>query len=371
MSGQASSPHSRSQSEVSSSTGSENSIPTSTHAATSWSAQSRTSRSGACSSRTTGDRSQRTRQRSPQSGRSTSIRRVLHKPLGLTGNNIARKIGVSQGYVSNIENTTNPRGYYVRRYEEVLRACETERLHELINGYPEETMKTVVENYLRGAGTAPPNLKAAPHGQAKSTRRGIGPFTRSANSAYVGASWTGLSAASGHRVRQDLVDATPPQHHVPAQERSHVLHRRCQPTTRGVGDEPPVLPGIRRGPVRRLGCGLPRRRGVPGERLPRRVGTGLPPWPSTAPPACWSSGRTRHPRDDHPADPRRRGRPAGAGPTRARRDHDQLRDGQHVPVQRLRSRRRHSPRRRSAHRGPPAPLARRPSPRWPDQRRDH
>ena len=51
---------------------------------------------------------------------------------------------------------------------------------------------------------------------------------------------TGFFAASGHRVRQDLVDATR-QHHVPRRNGRTSFIVGVQPTTRGVGDEPRVL----------------------------------------------------------------------------------------------------------------------------------
>ena len=62
------------------------------------------------------------------------------------------------------------------------------------------------------------------------------------------------------------------------------------------------------------------------------------------------------------ADPRRRGGPAGPGLPAQARDRAQLRDGQHLPVQRLRAGRRREARHRPGHRRLPPPLARRAPP---------
>jgi transcriptional regulator with XRE-family HTH domain len=73
------------------------------------------------------------------------ILRSRRRKLGRTGQDIANIIGVSQSYVSSIENSMTPDNYYYSRYREVLTELELERLRELINQYLEEAWKVVAE----------------------------------------------------------------------------------------------------------------------------------------------------------------------------------------------------------------------------------
>lgn len=70
------------------------------------------------------------------------------KKLGYTGEFIADGIGVSRSHVILIENGMAFDCYYHDCYEKILAELERERLRELVNQYPEETLKVVAEDWL-------------------------------------------------------------------------------------------------------------------------------------------------------------------------------------------------------------------------------
>ena len=120
--------------------------------------------------------------------------------------------------------------------------------------------------------------------------------------------------------------------------------------------------GYRR-PYSTLVACVPRRGRVPAGLVPHGVGPDLPPRPARRIGPC---PRHRpgpgHARDDLPAHPRRRGRPAGPGPARQARHHTQLRPDQRLPLLGVRPARRHPPHRRPGDHRLPQPLARHASP---------
>ena len=98
-------------------------------------------------------------------------------------------------------------------------------------------------------------------------------------------------------------------------------------------------PGYGEEPFRSLVASYPGAIAYPAEGFRLEVGPRVPP---RAPRRHGARARhrpgPRPARDDRPADPRRRGRPPAAGLPVQARHRPQLRDGQHLPLQRLRQR---------------------------------
>jgi len=78
---------------------------------------------------------------------------VRRKNLGLTGQQVADRLGASQGTISNLENSKHPwTGVYYQPYVELLDRYECQRLRELGNQHPIERATIIYEELLNRPG---------------------------------------------------------------------------------------------------------------------------------------------------------------------------------------------------------------------------
>jgi transcriptional regulator with XRE-family HTH domain len=75
------------------------------------------------------------------------------KNLGLTGQQVAGMLGISQGTISEMENSRHPRvSFRYQSYKRLLDQRECQRLRELGEQHPEERAKIIYEELLHRPG---------------------------------------------------------------------------------------------------------------------------------------------------------------------------------------------------------------------------